>query len=168
MLRAVANSRRALLSAAVVAVGALAVAIIGVFLTRPEEEAPRPLPTPTPVQKSVYVEGVVGAWQRINPLFAAENAVDQDLSRLIFAGLLRVGEDGRLLPDLAPLPEVGEDGRTYTFRLHPGLQWHDGAPVRSLDVAFTIEHILAPDFQGDPRLQAAWTGVEVRTPDLRT
>ncbi len=168
MLRAVANSRRALLLAAVVAVGVLAAAVIAVFLTQPEEEPPRPPPTPTPVQKSVYVEGVVGAWQRINPLFAAENAVDQDLSRLIFAGLLRVGEDGRLLPDLAPLPEVGEDGRTYTFRLHPGLQWHDGAPVRSLDVAFTIEHILAPDFQGDARLQAAWTGVEVRTPDLRT
>ena len=87
---------------------------------------------------------------------------------MVFAGLLRAGEDGRLLPDLAPLPEVGEDGRTYTFRLHPELRWHDGAPVRSLDVAFTISHILAPDFQGDPRLREAWTGVEVRTPDLRT
>ena len=128
----------------------------------------RPPPRRPPPQESVYVEGVVGAWQRINPLFAAENPVDQDLSRLVFAGLLRAGEDGRLLPDLAPLPEVGEDGRTYTFRLHPELRWHDGAPVRSLDVAFTISHILAPDFQGDPRLREAWTGVEVRTPDLRT
>ena len=41
-------------------------------------------------------------------------------------------------------------------------------PSRSLDVAFTIDHILASDFQGDSRLQEAWTGVEVRTPDLRT
>ena len=168
MLRAVASSRRALLAAAIVAAAALA-AVLAVLLTLPEdEEPPAPLATPAPLQQGVYVEGVVGAWQRINPLFAAENPVDQDLSRLVFAGLLRAGEDGRLLPDLAPLPEVGEDGRTYTFRLHPGVQWHDGAPVRSLDVAFTIEHILAPDFQGDPRLQAAWTGVEVRTPDLRT
>ena len=168
MFRAVASSRRALLPAAILAAGALAAIVLIVFLRLPEGDAPPPAPTPPPPQESVYVEGVVGAWQRINPLFAAENPVDQDLSRLVFAGLLRAGEDGRLLPDLAPLPEVGEDGRTYTFRLHPELRWHDGAPVRSLDVAFTISHILAPDFQGDPRLREAWTGVEVRTPDLRT
>ena len=168
MFRAVASSRRALLPAAILAAGALAAIVLIVFLRLPEGDAPPPAPTPPAPQESVYVEGVVGAWQRINPLFAAENPVDQDLSRLVFAGLLRAGEDGRLLPDLAPLPEVGEDGRTYTFRLHPELRWHDGAPVRSLDVAFTISHILAPDFQGDPRLREAWTGVEVRTPDLRT
>ncbi len=168
MFSAVANSRRALLPVAILAAGALAVVALVVLLRLPEGEPPQPPPTVAVPQQSVYVEGVVGAWQRINPLFAAENPVDQDLSRLVFAGLLRVGEEGRLLPDLAPLPEVGEDGRTYTFRLHPDLRWHDGAPVRSLDVAFTISHIVAPDFQGDPRLREAWTGVEVRTPDLRT
>ena len=168
MLRAVASSRRALLSGAILAAGALAAVILVVFLLLPEGDPPAPAPIPPEPEKSVYVEGVVGVWQRINPLFAAENPVDQDLSRLVFAGLLRAGEDGRLLPDLAPLPEVSDDGRTYTFRLHPGLRWHDGAAVRSLDVAFTIEHILAPDFQGDPRLKEAWRGVEVRTPDLRT
>ncbi len=168
MFRAVANSRRALLPAAILAAGAVAAVILVIVLRLPGEDPPEPLPTVTAPEQSVYVEGVVGAWQRINPLFATDNPVDQDLSRLVFAGLLRAGEDGRLLPDLAPLPEIGEDGRTYTFRLHPGVRWHDGAPVRSLDVAFTIDHILAPDFQGDPRLRDAWTGVEVRTPDLRT
>ena len=168
MFSAVANSRRALLPVAILAAGALAIVVLVVLLRLPEGEPPQPPPTVAVPQQSAYVEGVVGAWQRINPLFAAGNPVDQDLSRLVFAGLLRVGEEGRLLPDLAPLPEVGEDGRTYTFRLHPDLRWHDGAPVRSLDVAFTISHIVAPDFQGDPRLREAWTGVEVRTPDLRT
>ena len=168
MFRAVANSRRALFTAAVLAAGAIAAVLVVVLLRLPEEETPEPLPTAPAPQRSVYVEGVIGAPQRINPLFAFDNPVDQDLSRLIFAGLLRAGHDGRLLPDLAPLPEVSEDGRTYTFRLHPELRWHDGAPMRSLDVAFTIEQILAPDFRGDPRLVAAWTGVEVRTPDLRT
>ena len=170
MLRTVATSQRGLLAGGLLAVAAVAAVVLVVVFALPESETPEPEPpaTPTPSPQTVYAEGVVGAWQRINPLFAADNAADQDLSRLIFAGLLRVGEDGRLLPDLAPLPEVGEDGRTYTFRLHPDLRWHDGAPVRSLDVAFTIDHIRAPDFQGDPRLREAWSGVEVRTPDLRT
>ena len=169
MLRAVAISRRALLAVAVLAAGALAALILVLVLPRPADDPSEPSPpAPAPSRQTAYVEGVVGAWRRINPLFAAENSVDQDLSRLIFAGLLRVGEDGRPLPDLAPLPEVSADGLVYTFRLHRDLRWHDGAPVRSLDVAFTIERIRAPDFQGDPRLQEAWQGVEVRTPNLRT
>lgn len=171
MFRAVANARRAPLPPAVLMAGTLALLALALLLAACESDAPAPQPTVPAAPEdggAVYVEGVVGGWQRINPLFAADNPVDQDLSRLVFAGLLRVGEDGRLLPDLAPLPALGEDGRTYTFRLHPELRWHDGAPVRSLDVAFTIERMVASDFQGDPRLRAAWTGVEVRTPDLRT
>lgn len=169
MLRAVATSRRALVSGAILFAAAVAAVVVAVFLSLPEgDPLPPPTAVATPPGQSVYVEGVVGALQRVNPLFAADNPVDQDLSRLVFAGLLRVGEDGRLLPDLAPLPDISEDGRTHTFRLHPELRWHDGAPVRSLDVAFTIEQIVAPDFRGDPHLREAWTGVEVRTPDLRT
>ncbi len=165
MMRAVASSRRALLVTLALAGGALAVAVLVVLLLGRDG---LDSPPPASPARSDYVEGVIGAWQRINPLFASENAVDEDLSRLVFAGLVRAGPDGRLLPDLAPLPTVSEDGLTYTFRLHPGLRWHDGAPLRSLDVDFTIEQILAPDFRGPPELTLAWTGVEVRTPDLRT
>ncbi|HCV00295.1 MAG: hypothetical protein CL897_04675 [Dehalococcoidia bacterium] len=168
MLNGVAGSRLGLVAVALLGAGAVAAVILGVLLFLSDRDRSySPLASTGPKQ-AVYVEGIVGTWQRINPLFSDGNPVDEDLSRLVFAGLLRVGEDGRLLPDLAPLPEVGEDGRTYTFRLHRDLRWHDGIPVRSLDVAFTIDQILAADFQGDPRLKAAWTGVEVQTPDLRT
>ncbi len=169
MLRAVASSRRALLAVAVLATGAVAAVVVILVLTLPDGDPQEPPPPAVAASRpTAYTEGVVGVWQRINPLFADGNPVDQDLSRLIFAGLLRVGEDGRLLPDLAPLPRVSDDGLTYTFRLHRDLRWHDGAPVRSLDFAFTIERILAPDFQGDPRLRDAWRDVEVETPNLRT
>ena len=163
MIRAVATSRRALLLVAVLLGGALA-ALAALALTLDDEEPP----PPPLIVESTYIEGVAGTWQRINPLFAPANAVDEDLARLVFAGLIRVGRDGLLLPDLAALPEVSADGRTYTFHLHPDLQWHDGAPVRSLDVAFTIEQIRAPDFKGPPELPEAWSTVEVLTPDLST
>ncbi len=175
MLREVANSQRARaggLPAATVAAFASLLLLVFLLLACSGEQVSRyatGTPSPTPIfEGSLYTEGVVGIPQRINPLFADANPVDQDLSRLIFAGLVRVAHDGRPLPDLAPLPHISDDGRTYTFRIHPDLRWHDGAPIRSLDVAFTIDQILAPDFRGDSRLVAAWSDVEVRTPDLRT
>jgi peptide/nickel transport system substrate-binding protein len=120
-------------------------------------------------QPTEYVEGVAGTWQRVNPIFATANAVDQDLSALIFSGLLRLAPDGSVEPDLAEaLPEISEDGRAYTFTLRSGLRWHDGEPITTDDVRFTIEAIADPDFQGDPMLAEAWEGISLETPDSRT
>jgi len=115
------------------------------------------------------VEGVAGSWQRVNPLYASLNEVDGDLAALVFSGLVKLGPDGSVQPDLAEaLPEISADGRTYTFRIRPDARWHDGEPVTSFDVAFTIEQIRAPDFRGDPLLAEAWSTVKVETPDERT
>lgn len=116
-----------------------------------------------------YAEAVPGTWQRINPIYASLNAPDEDLAELVFSGLVRLAPDGHVEPDLAEsLPSVSADGRTYTFRLRPGLKWHDGQPVTSYDVAFTIRQITAPGFRGDPLLAEAWQSIRVETPDERT
>ena len=89
----------AIIVAALAAAGALALRISGnegVVLT----------------SGSSYVEGVSGTWQRVNPLFASANEVDADLSQLVFSGLVRIGPDGRVLSDLADLPQITDDGRT--------------------------------------------------------
>jgi peptide/nickel transport system substrate-binding protein len=115
-----------------------------------------------------YTEALTGTWEHVNPLFAGENPVDQDLSALLFSGLIRTGPEGAPLPDLAGLPQVSEDGRTYTFRLRPNLRWHDGQPLTSRDVAFTITRIQEPGFRGAAELADAWAGVTVETPDAQT
>jgi peptide/nickel transport system substrate-binding protein len=117
---------------------------------------------------SSYTEAVAGTYQRINPLYASTNEVDADLSRLVFSGLVRVGPDGGVLPDLAQLPEVSADGKTYTFKLRKGVNWHDGVAFTSRDVAFTISQLTNPDFKGDPALAEGWLGVETETPDDAT
>lgn len=112
-----------------------------------------------------YSEAVAGTWQRVNPLFVNSNEVDADLSSLVFSGLVRVGKDGSVLPDLAvDLPEVSDGGATYTFRLRANARWHDGVPVTSRDVAFTVGILQDPDFD-DPVLAEGWLGVRVETPD---
>jgi len=120
------------------------------------------------VESSSYVEGVAGTWQRINPLFASTNEVDQDLSQLVFAGLVQLGPDGEVLPDMAAMPQISDDGLTYVFALRKGLVWHDGAPLTSADVAFTIRTLTSPDFVGEPSVADPWLGVRVETPDATT
>ena len=117
---------------------------------------------------SAYSEGVAGTWQRVNPLFSSTNEADQDLVQLVYSGLVRLGPDGSVLPDLADLPQLSDDGRTYTFKLRRNLSWHDGAPVTSRDISFTLNRLTDPDFKGDPSLAEGWLGVDVETPDDRT
>lgn len=120
------------------------------------------------VQGSSYTEAVAGTWQRVNPIFATTNEVDEDLSALVFSGLVRLDGQGNVVPDLANLPEVDANGTTYTFHLRDGIQWHDGALITSRDVSFTVSRLLDPDFRGDTALAESWSGVEVETPDDRT
>lgn len=115
-----------------------------------------------------YTEGVAGTYQRINPLYASLNDVDADISALVFAGMVRLAPDGSVIPDMAELPEISEDDRTYTFTLKDNARWQDGQPVTSRDVAFTIRNITDPDYRGDPALTEGWLGTEVETPDDRT
>lgn len=117
---------------------------------------------------SSYTEAVAGAWQRINPLYSNTNDVDADLTQLVFAGLVAVGPNGTVGPGLANVPTISDGGRAYTFKLRPGVQWQDGQPLTSADVAFTIQQLTSPDFKGDPALAEGWIGVQVATPDAET
>jgi peptide/nickel transport system substrate-binding protein/oligopeptide transport system substrate-binding protein len=50
--------------------------------------------------------------------------------------------------DLAEdLPEISDDGLTYTVKLREGLTFPDGSPVTSADVKATFEYILDPNIQ---------------------
>lgn len=115
-----------------------------------------------------YVEAVVGAPARINPLFAHLNDADRDLSTLIFSGLTRLGPTGEILPDLAQSWEVSEDGRTYTFNLRPGVRWHTGESFTAEDVLFTLRLLADPEVPADPTLSQLWRQVECEGPDPLT
>jgi peptide/nickel transport system substrate-binding protein len=86
----------------------------------------------------------------------------------IFEGLVSVNADLQPVPDLAAaLPEVSDDGLTYTFTLRDDVTFHDGEPLTSADVRFTYEAALDPDLETPVRadLEALES---VETPDDRT
>ena len=132
----------------------------------------QPAATPAPSDPAVavavdrpYREGVLGHPESISPLTARSQA-DRDLVALLFAGLVRNGPNGSVVPDLASRWSTSDDGRTWTFELREDASWHDGQPVTAADVAFTIHTLQDPDYAG-PR-STSWSGVTVRAIGERT
>ena len=51
----------------------------------------------------------------------------------------------QIVPGLAESWEASEDGLTWTFKLRPGVTFHNGDPLRASDVAFSLNRIKDPD-----------------------
>jgi peptide/nickel transport system substrate-binding protein len=49
-----------------------------------------------------------------------------------------------IIPDLAHSWEVAKDGKTYTFHLRKGVQFHDGAELTAADIKATFDRIRKP------------------------
>lgn len=107
--------------------------------------------TIVPASGGEYIEGAVGFPSAINPLFAPLNPVDADLSRLVYAGLLKYDNALNLTPDLADKFAIEQGGRTYRVFLKSDLKWQDGEPLTADDVAFTLDLIQNPE-AGSPLL----------------
>jgi peptide/nickel transport system substrate-binding protein len=105
-----------------------------------------------------YVEGVLGSPTSVSPLTARTQA-DRDLVALVFAGLVRNGPNGMLVPDLAERWSVDKAGKTWTVDLREDARWHDGEPVTSDDVVFTIRTLQDPEYAGPS--SSSWSEVEV-------
>lgn len=118
-----------------------------------------------PVGGGEFVEGIVGTFTNVSPLYAT-TPVDTSVSRLLFNGLLKYDDAGKLVGDLAESWSVDEPGTTYTVVLKPSLKWHDGESVTSADVVFTIQAIQNPDTRSPYNL--SWQGVTVAAVDERT
>ncbi len=89
-----------------------------------------------PAEGGTYVEGVTSSPQFMEPVLAASD-VDQDVVRLVFAGLTQFDRDGSVIPDLATFA-TSVDGKVWTFTIRSDAKWHDGEPVTAADVLYTV------------------------------
>jgi len=115
-----------------------------------------------PVSGGSLQEGIIGSPRFINPLLAISDA-DRDLTMLVYSGLMRIGKDGSLIPDLAESYTISDDGLTYAFKLKKGLVWQDGKKITADDILFTINLAQDPAIKSAKR--ASWNGVVVRKID---
>ncbi|HEY3790455.1 MAG TPA: peptide ABC transporter substrate-binding protein [Bradyrhizobium sp.] len=85
----------------------------------------------------------------LNPYFAT-GTKDQDGSRLFYEPLASWDTDGHLVPILAAeIPSVqngglAADATSVTWKLKPGVKWHDGQPFTADDVVFNWEYAKDP------------------------
>jgi peptide/nickel transport system substrate-binding protein len=151
---------------AVVLVLVLVLGVLGAAIAAPAfEPVVIPLPTPTPAPLVIHREAVIGRPSSVNPVTARTQA-DRDLVALLFRGLVRSGEDGRPVADLAESWTVEAKGARWTFRLRPDARWQDGFPVTSEDVVYTVHVLQDPAYTGP--LAAGWQGVTATAIDPTT
>ncbi len=114
-----------------------------------------------PTTGGVYTEGLVGSMGRLNPLLDWNNAPDRDVDRLLYSGVMRFDARGMPEPDLAESWGATEDGTIYNFTLRANAVWHDGAPVTSDDVIFTLELMKSPASFYPQDVKELWSKIEV-------
>jgi len=74
-----------------------------------------------------------------------------------------------IIPDLAHSWEIAKDGKTYTFFLRKGVEFHDGAELTSEDVKATFDRISKPPAGiSIPRSTLFATVSEIAAPDKYT
>lgn len=117
-----------------------------------------------PQKGGKLTEGIIGTPRFINPLLSISDA-DRDLTSLVYSGLMKLGPDGNLVEDLAESFSISEDGLVYTFTLKPDLKFHDGKPITTDDVEFTITKAQDPNLKSPRR--GNWEGVAVEKIDQR-
>jgi len=131
---------------AIIFVAIIALLAVGCGREKAGQEAPSPSPAKLqPGGQLIY--GSMVEPNTLNPLLS-DLLATAEVGSLIFNGLVKVNDKGEWLADLASdVPTlqnggVSPDGLTVTYRLRPGVAWHDGTPLTSADVRFTWELIM--------------------------
>ena len=145
----------------------LTLVVVGVLLLTQQPVGPVQV-LPQPATGGVYSEGLVGSLGRLNPLLDWNNPADRDIDRLLFSGLFRFDERGIPQPDLAESWGVNEEGTIYNVTLHSNAVWHDGTPVTSDDVIFTINLIKSNGSLYPQDIKDLWSKVQVTRLDDKT
>ncbi|GGD88090.1 peptide ABC transporter substrate-binding protein [Paenibacillus nasutitermitis] len=75
----------------------------------------------------------------------------------ISEGLYRLDKDLKPQPAIAEsLPEISEDGLTYTIKLRSGLTWEDGSPLTANDFVYSYRRTLDPATKATYAFMVAW------------
>jgi peptide/nickel transport system substrate-binding protein len=68
---------------------------------------------------------------------------------MLYSRLVRENAAGRISPDLAESWQPDASATAWTFKLRPGVTFHNGKPLTSRDVAYTIRQVVDPEL-GSP------------------
>ncbi|HEX9416503.1 MAG TPA: ABC transporter substrate-binding protein [Gaiellaceae bacterium] len=127
-------------------------------------EIPAPAPAQLePTERITWVTGTPWPHEETAPGLSKSDLANWVTCNL-FRGLVAIGHDLDIRPDLAERFTVSDDGRSYRFTLRRGARWSDGAPVTAEDFAFTFGRMAEDEAES-----ASWLdGVSASAVDERT
>ncbi|KFN89435.1 periplasmic substrate-binding component of an ABC superfamily oligopeptide transporter [Tetragenococcus muriaticus PMC-11-5] len=86
-----------------------------------------------------------------NEVASMNTLVTQDTASInaqvhVFEGLYRIDQDNEVVPAVATdMPEISEDGRTYTIQLRDDANWSNGDPVTADDFVYAWQRLASPE-----------------------
>jgi len=78
-------------------------------------------------------------------IMQTSGAAEYLIGDMLYSGLTRMGMDMAPMPDLATEWSADTEAKVFTFKLRPGVTFHDGSPFTSKDVVATYQAILKPE-----------------------
>jgi peptide/nickel transport system substrate-binding protein len=146
----------------------VALGVIAFLLLRQQPSLVPVNPEVRPSTGGVYSEALIGTFNRLNPLLDYANPVDQDVDRLIFSSLLRFDDQGLPVNDLIESMGISQTGQNYNISLRQDVVWHDGQPLTSEDVIFTIDLLASEDLPIPEDISSLWQDIEIEALDEHT
>jgi peptide/nickel transport system substrate-binding protein len=137
--------------------------VVGILLINEKPDTSSPVVVPEPQQGGVYSEALVGKFQRLNPILDYYNPADRELNRLLYSRMITFEERGIPKLELVETYGISQDGTIYNITLRPDVKWHDGKPLTTDDILFTINMIRDGDGVVPDDIRSFWTAIDVKT-----
>jgi len=115
----------------------------------------------TPAYGDTLIEASIGNVSSLIPNITSDVA-SREVGDLMYNGLVTLGRDLEIVPELARSWTFSKDCLTLDFQLHDNVRWHDGQPFTAADVVFSWEAMMHPktpssykaDFDAVERVEA--------------
>lgn len=120
-----------------------------------------------PVRAQILEVGVDASPVGLDPHLITAFPSFQVVSGTIYEGLTAIDKDLRVQPSLAASWTISPDGKTYVFKLRPGMHFHDGSPVEAADVVASIHRVQSKDM-ASPMASRVGTVAQANAVDATT
>ncbi|HXD98609.1 MAG TPA: peptide-binding protein [Candidatus Acidoferrum sp.] len=97
----------------------------------------------TPAYGDTLIEASIGNVSSLIPNITSD-AASHEVGDFMYNGLVALGRDLEIVPDLAKSWAFSKDCLTLDFQLNEGVKWHDGVPFTADDVVFTWQAMINP------------------------
>ncbi len=122
----------------------------------PTMPAAKATDAPKPATAAPTAKGPAGNVVRVNLTSYPDNLDPQQMSTLneiqhaslIYEGLLNLDPDLKPIPGQAESWEVKDGGKTYVFKLRPGLKYSDGQPLTAKNFEYAFKRAADPALAG--------------------